>query len=161
MSNLPMEKRILYSNTFCTYREPKENKIICKHPYSFKLCDLDLCPLVQEYFANVVFLPEGITLVVKETSAEKIAGSWKKIPLKIDLDNEEEVIGIIKDQASKITNKNMEVLLERVHRIFERYRFLKEKGKKIPILEEEEEEEVSEEFEETEFEEEEYAEENV
>jgi len=109
----------------------------------------------------VVFLPEGITLVVKETSAEKIAGSWKKIPLKIDLDNEEEVIGIIKDQASKITNKNMEVLLERVHRIFERYRFLKEKGKKIPILEEEEEEEVSEEFEETEFEEEEYAEENV
>jgi len=109
----------------------------------------------------VVFLPEGITLVVKEPSTEKIAGSWKKIPLKIDLDNEEEVIGIIKDQASKITNKNMEVLLERIHRIFERYRFLKEKGKEIPILEEEEEEEVSEEFEETEFEEEEYAEENV
>ena len=156
MSNLSLEKRILYSTTFCTYREPKPNKIACKHMYSFGICDLDLCPLVQEYYANVVFLPEGITLVIKEPSEERVAGNWRKVELKITLDNESEIIELVKKEAAKINKKNMDALIERIHRIYERFRFLHERGKEIPIIEEqmeEVEEEVPEELEE-EFEEE-------
>ena len=156
MASLPIYKRILYSTVFCAYKHPTPRKIECRHPFSFRICDLDLCPIVQEYFANVIFLPEGIFLVIKTPSENKAAGEWKRIPLKITLDNEEEVMSIIEKEAEGISDKNMEVLKERVHRIYERYRFLKEKGKEIPILEEIEEieEKVGEEEEEEYWEEE-------
>lgn len=136
MSNLSLEKRILYSNAFCKYREKLPNKLACRHPYSFGICDLDLCPIVQPRFANIVFLPEGITLVIKEPSTKKVAGEWKKYPLEITLDNEEEITNYVQDTAKDIPEKNMKVLLERLHRIYERYRFLKERDKEIPIIEE-------------------------
>ncbi len=140
MSALSLEKKILYSTTFCAYREFRGNKIACRHEFSFKICDLDLCPIALKYFANIVFLPEGITLVVKEPSEDKVAGEWKKIPLEIapDLDNEKELEDLIRKEANKINKKNMQVLLERLHRIFERYRFLKSKGKELPILQQKE-----------------------
>jgi len=149
MSTLPLDKKVLYSTTFCAYREYSENKVLCQHAYSFKVCDLDLCPIAQEYFANIVFLPEGITLVVKEPSEEKVAGEWRKVPLTIspNLDNEEELIDLIKKEAKGINEKNMKALTERLHRILSRYRFLKEKGKELPIIQQEirlEEEEVQE-----------------
>lgn len=152
MSTLPLDKKVLYSTTFCAYREYKENKVLCHHPYSFKICDLDLCPIAQKYFANIVFLPEGIVLVVKEPSEEKVAGEWRKIPLTIssNLDNEYELIGLVKKEAKGINERNMKALIERLHRIFIRYRFLKEKGKELPIIQEEvklEKEEVQEESE--------------
>ncbi len=154
MSMLPLDKKVLYSTTFCAYREFKENKILCQHKYSFGICDLDLCPLAQEYFANIVFLPEGITLVVKEPSDEKVAGEWRKIPLSLssDLDNEDELIELIKREARGISEKNMKALIERLHRIFMRYQFLKDKGKELPIIQEEmESEEESQEVSEEEF----------
>lgn len=150
MATLPLDKRVLYSTTFCTYREFSESKIICNHPYSFKICDLDLCPIAMNHFANIVFLPEGVTLVVKEPDENKIAGKWRKVRIDIsaNLDNEEEVIAVVRKEASKINEKNMKALIERIHRIFSRYQFLKEKGKELPILQEmlaEEETEVEEE----------------
>ena len=153
MANLPLEKRILYTTIYCKYRHPQPNKIECRHPYSFRICDLNLCPIAQEYFANIVFLPEGITLVIKEPATNKVAGEWKKIPIEIspELDNEDDIIELIKNEASKINEVNMRALLERVHRIFQRYRFLKEKGKEIPEIEAKE---VEEEWPEEELEEE-------
>lgn len=161
MSNIPLEKRILYSNIFCTHRETLPNKIACKHPYSFGTCDLDLCPIAQTNFANIVFLPEGITLVVKEPSKEKVAGEWRKIVLEINLDNEDEIIDLVKKETKNLTDKNMNALIERIHRIYERYRFLREKGIEIPILEEKLEEEELEEIPEVEAEEEEVTEEEL
>ena len=139
MVSLSLEKKILYSSVFCAYRRPTPRKIECRHEYSFGICDLDLCPLVQEHYANIIFLPEGITLVIKRPG-EKVAGDWVKIPLEITLDNEEKIIELIKREAKSISRKNMDALIERVHRIYKRYRFLKERGKEIPILEEKEEE---------------------
>ncbi|MHA1589217.1 MAG: hypothetical protein ACTSVA_01250 [Candidatus Njordarchaeales archaeon] len=145
MSTLPLYKRILYSTAFCAYRYPTPRKIECRHPFSFRVCDLDLCPIVQENFANVVFQEEGIVLLVKRLSKEKVAGEWRRVPLKITLDNEEEVLKVIEKEAEGVSSKNMQALKERIHRIYERYRFLKERGKEIPILEENEEEEGAEE----------------
>lgn len=134
MSNLSMEKRILYSNAYCAYREYKETGVLCKHPYSFKECDLNICPIVQERYANIIFQPDGIYLFVKEPSEDSIAGRWNKYKIELDLDNPREAINFVKEKASGINEYNMERLLERLNNIIERYKFLKEKGKSVPVI---------------------------
>ena len=134
---LTLEKKILYSNTYCAYRETTKIGLKCRHVYSYGICDLDLCPIAQEYYANIIFQPDGIYLITKEPSEESIAGKWTKHKLEINLDNPEETIDMVKEKAKQINEKNMQALLERLDHIIQRYRFLQEKGKPIPVLEQE------------------------
>ena len=133
---LSLEKKILYSNTYCAYRDFKPIGVKCKHIYSFGICDLDLCPIIQEYYANIIFQPDGIYLFVKKPSEESIAGKWEKIKLDIDIEEPEKTLELIKQHTLEIPDKNKEALEKRFWNIVERYRFLKERGKPIPVLEE-------------------------
>ena len=76
---LTLEKKVLYATTFCKYRERLPYKIRCTHPWSYGICDLDLCPLVQPIFANVIFQEDGIYLVIKRPSKSKVAGEISRI----------------------------------------------------------------------------------
>ncbi len=135
---LTMEKKMLYINTYCAYREETVDLgLKCKHIYSYKVCDLDICPIAQEYYANIIFQPDGIYLITKEPSDESIAGKWTKTKIEIDLDNPQSTIETVREKTKGINQKNMEALLNRLNNIIERYKFLKEKGKPVPILEEE------------------------
>lgn len=134
LSNLTLEKRVLYSNVYCAYREFTEKGVYCKHPYSFKTCDLDLCPIVQEKFANILFQADGIYLFVKKPSEDSIAGKWEKYKLEIDLDSPEETINFVKEKAKGINEKNMNALMERLNNIIERYKFLTSRGISVPII---------------------------
>ncbi|MGQ4891217.1 MAG: hypothetical protein ACP6IP_01895 [Candidatus Njordarchaeia archaeon] len=134
---LSLEKKILYSNTYCAYRETTKIGLRCRHIYSYGICDLDLCPIAQEYYANIIFQPDGIYLITKEPSEETIAGKWTKHKIEINLDNPEETINMVKEKAKQINEKNMKALLEKLEHIIQRYKFLQEKGKPIPAIEQE------------------------
>jgi len=152
---LTLEQKILYSNTYCAYRDFKPTGVKCKNKYSYGVCDLDLCPIVQQHFANILFQQDGIYLFVKKPSEESIAGTWEKIKLEIDIDEPEKTLELIRNHTLEIPEKNKQALEERFWNIVNRYKFLKEKGKpilaierEISLLEEietEEEEEVGEE----------------
>jgi len=150
---LTLEKKVLYATTFCKYREKLPYKIRCTHPLGYGICDLDLCPLIQPIYANVIFQEDGIYLVIKRPSKSKVAGEISKIKLDINVeeDNEAETIEFIKGEVEGIPDKIFKALVERIHRIYERFRFLKSKGEKIPGIEkkikEREEEELAEEVE--------------
>lgn len=112
------------------------NRILCRHPYSYGECDLDLCPIVNSYYANVIFQEDGIYLIVKKPSEDYIAGEWEKTKLEIspELDNEEEVIKLALEKAEKTSEIIKRALQERIRRIYMRMRFLKEREKPIGIL---------------------------
>ena len=155
---LSTEQRILYDNLYCAYKIKRESKIECRHPYSFRIHDLELCPIVQDYFANIIFQEDGIYLIIKKPSKDSVSGTWDKIFLDIKLDNKEEIKKIIEENLPKITNKNRIWLFNKLDNIYERFNFLKSRGREIAILEkplevEEETEEMGEEESETEEEE--------
>ena len=83
---LSTEQRILYDNLYCAYKIKRESKIECRHPYSFRIHDLELCPIVQDYFANIIFQEDGIYLIIKKPSKDSVSGTWDKIFLDIKLD---------------------------------------------------------------------------
>lgn len=134
-------KKMLYSNTFCAYRDKYMNRTLCRHKYSYGICDLDLCPIINKHYANVIFQPEGLTLVVKYPSEEAIAGTWEKFILEVspELDNEDELIKFCMEKADGVPEKIKKHLELKIRNIFSRWRFLKSKGKKIGILVKEEE----------------------
>lgn len=126
-------KLFLYRENFCAYRkESNKGKAYCKHPFGFDKCDLSIGPIVQEHFANVIFKPDGIKLVIKKPSESKIGGTWTEEELEIKADeqsNKEEIIDKIKGKTEKITERNKQMILQRVNDIYKRYEFLAEKGK--------------------------------
>ena len=130
-------KKMLYSNTFCAYRDKYMGRTICRHKYSYGICDLDLCPIVNDHFANIIFQDDGVILVIKHPSDNSIAGVWERFPIEIspELDNEDEVIAFCMEKTGSVPDKIRERLKQKVHSIFERWRFLKSHGKKIGILE--------------------------
>lgn len=133
-------KKVLYANTFCAYRDKYQNRILCRHKYSYGYCDLDLCPILNERYANIIFQPEGVVLIVKEPSNEYIAGVWKKhiIEISQDLDDEEQIIETCLEKANGIPEKIKDALIMRIKHIYQRWRFLTEKGKPVPIIKKEE-----------------------
>jgi len=137
VANLPIEKRILYSTVYCSYREYKEIGIRCHHPRSFGVCDLDVCPIIQIPFASIVFQYDGIYLMIKKPSDNNLIGEWEKVKIDLNLDNPEETIKFVESKLEGLTEKNKEYVLRKLNNIIERYIFLKAKGKSIPILEEE------------------------
>lgn len=126
-------KLFLYRENFCAYRkESNKGKAYCKHPFGFDGCDLSIGPIVQEHFANVIFKPDGIKLVVKKPSESKIGGTWSEEELEIKVgeqNNKEKIIDKIKGKTEEVTEKNKQMLLHRVNDIYKRYEFLEEKGK--------------------------------
>ena len=137
VSNLPVEKRILYSTVYCAYREYRERGIRCHHPKSFGVCDLDVCPIVQIPFASIVFQHDGIYLMIKRPSDDSLVGEWEKIKLELNLDEPDETINFVEGHLEGLNEKNKEYVLRKLNNIIERYKFLKSKGKSIPIIEEE------------------------
>lgn len=143
---MSLYKKFLYQESFCSYRQKDEEGIKCMHPYGFGVCDLELGPIVQDHFANVVFKPEGIQLIIKEPSEEMIGGSWKEEELEIQVgeeNNQEEIIEEIKAKTNGITEENRTALIERVNDIFKHYEFLRENNNLPGILQEEVEEEIT------------------
>ena len=134
-------KKMLYANTFCAYRDKYMNRTICRHKYSYGICDLDLCPIYNERYANIIFQPEGLVLVTKKPSNEYVAGVWETYKLEIspELDNEEEIIDFCMEKTDGVPEKIKNVLIERLKRILKRWRFLKERGKRVGIIEKKEE----------------------
>ena len=112
------------------------NRVICRHIFGYGECDLDLCPIANTYFANVIFQNDGIYLVVKKPSENYVAGEWEKIKLEItpELDNEESILQLASEKTENVPEKIRQALQERIRRIFARMRFLKERGKPIGIL---------------------------
>ena len=133
-------KKVLYSNTFCAYRDKYQNRILCRHKYSYGICDLDLCPILNETYANIIFQPEGIILIIKKPSDEYIAGTWKKHTIEIspNLDDEEQIIKMCLEKTNGIPEKIRNALIVRIKHIYQRWKFLTEKGKPIPIIRKEE-----------------------
>lgn len=131
-------KLFLYRESFCAYRkETNKGKAYCKHPYGFEVCDLAVGPIVQDHFANVVFKPDGIKLVVKTPSDGKIGGTWTEEELEVQVgeqNNREELLEKIKEKTEKITARNEQLISQRVTDIYKRYEFLAEKGKLPPYL---------------------------
>ncbi len=136
---MELEKKVLYSNTYCAYRDKYMGRTICRHKYSYGVCDLDICPIVHERYANVIFQPNGLVLVVKRPSDQYVAGAWEIFEIEIspELDNEEEVISFCLEKANGVPEKIKAALVERIRRIFRRWRFLRDRGKPIGILERE------------------------
>lgn len=146
--SLNLYQKFLYREVFCSYREKKENEIKCTHPYGFGKCNLDLGPIVQDQFANVVFKPEGIKLVIKEPTEGRMGGIWKEEELDIKVDeenNRNEIIEKIKGQTEGITEENKKALIQRINDIFQHYEFLIEKNNPPGILGGKPEEEAAEE----------------
>lgn len=133
---LDLLSKTLYSNTFCAYRDKYMSRILCRHPCGYGECDLDLCPIVNNHFANVIFQDDGIYLVVKVPSEQYVAGVWEKTKLDIspELTNEDDIIRLALEKAKDATNKIQNALQERIRRIYARMRFLKERGKPVAIL---------------------------
>ncbi len=130
-------KKLLYANTFCAYRDKYMGRIICRHKYSYGVCDLDLCPIVNDYYANVVFQEEGIVLVVKRPSGDSVAGMWERYNIEIspELDNEDDIIKFCMEKTNGVPEIIRKKLQEKIHALFERWRFLKSRGKKIGAIE--------------------------
>ncbi|NIQ07843.1 MAG: hypothetical protein GWO20_19630 [Candidatus Korarchaeota archaeon] len=134
---LTLYQKFLYRETLCTHRrESREARSKCKQPYGFGTCDLEICPVVQEHFANVIFDPEGIKLVIKEPREDRIGGAWKEEILDIKVgeeNNKEEVLETVQERTQSITDRNQEVLIQRIHDIYRRYEFL-EKRDNLPAI---------------------------
>lgn len=155
--SLNLYQKFLYREVFCSYREKEGNEVKCTHPYSFGECDLELGPIVQEHFANIIFKPEGIKLVIKEPKKDRIGDVWKEEDLDLKIgeeSNKEEIIEKVKEKTKDITKKNRKALIQRINDIFQRYEFLFENDNPPGILGEKREEKAPEEEEEL-FEEEE------
>ncbi|MCR8433024.1 MAG: hypothetical protein NDP24_02160 [Crenarchaeota archaeon] len=133
---MDLSRKTLYSNTFCAYRDKYLNRTLCRHPCSYGECDLDLCPIVNDHFANVIFQEDGVYLVVKTPSEEYVAGTWEKTKLDIspELTNEENVIRLALEKAKNTHEKIRMALQRRIRGIYARMRFLKERGKPVGIL---------------------------
>ncbi len=131
-----LAKRILYSNFFCRWRDKTPKRIICRHPFSYWICDLDLCPIYQQYFANIVFLQDGVYLVIKRPG-EFIAGEWKRIPLEFDIEKTDELRKQIEDMIKdiNINDKMKKWLFMKFDHIVARWKFLIEHGIRVPYLE--------------------------
>ncbi len=134
-------KRILYTNTFCAYRDKYMNRIICRHKYSYGICDLDLCPIFNDRYANIIFQEDGLVLVVKKPSDEYVAGVWErhKIEVSPELNNDEEIISFCMERIDGISEKIKEALIGKLRNILSRWRFLRARGKRVGILEKKEE----------------------
>lgn len=135
---LTLYQKFLYRETLCTHRrESREARSKCRHPYGFGTCDLDVCPVVQEHFANIIFDLEGIKLVIKEPREDGIGGEWTEEILDIKVgeeNNKEEVLDVVQEKTQSITDRNREVLIQRIHDIYQRYEFLEKRDNLPGIL---------------------------
>lgn len=133
--SLEYSRKLLYSNTFCAYKDKYNDTIICRHQYGYGICDLDLCPIANNYFANIIFKEDGVYLVTKKPSEKYVAGEWELTRLEINsIDDYEKIRHQIIEKIDNMPEKIKHATLTKLDHIFQRWKFLLERKKGIGIL---------------------------